>query len=186
MKLTGFVANVMLALLLSLLGASLFMVFSIWLASWIALLAVLSVLAGGYLSWLLYSHRSRRGITLVFLGWLGVGGLLLLMGSGALLALLAYTGLLWFTRSCLRYRKPILALVDVGISLMAVVLSIWVVQHTHSFALSCWAYFFTQSLVFFVPANRAPDFRDSQPADRFSLAHHNAELALERLQTKRV
>ena len=186
MKLTGFVANVMLALVLSLLGASLFMVFSVWLASWMALLVVFSVLAGSYLFWLLYSHRSRRGVTLVLLGWVGTGGLLLLIGSGALLALLSYSGLLWFTRSCLRYRQPLLALVDAGISLAAVALSIWVAQHTHSFALACWAYFLTQSMVFFVPGNRAVTDRESQPADRFSQARRDAELALERLQTKRV
>ena len=186
MKLTGFMANVVAALVLSLLGASLFMVFSLWLASWMALLVVFSVLAGCYLLWLLYSHRSRRGVTLVLLGWLAAGGLVLLIGSSALLALLVYSSLLSLARSYLRYRKPMLALVDMGVSLVAVVLSIWVAQLTHSFALACWAYFFTQSMVFFVPANKVVADHKFQPADRFSQARHQAELALERLQTKRV
>ncbi|MBA55412.1 MAG: hypothetical protein CMK89_13235 [Pseudomonadales bacterium] len=183
MKLNGFVANVILALLLSLLGASLLMVLGMWLATWMALLVVLSVLAGCYLLWLLYSHGNRRGISLVLLGWCVVGGVVFLLSGGALLALLGYTGLLWMTRSCLRYRKPLLALVDAAISLIAIVLSIWVAQNTHSFALACWAYFFTQSLVFFVPGYMIAKCPGAHSTDRFCQAQRNAELALARLHS---
>lgn len=194
MKATGFVANVMVALLLSVLGAALFAVIGTWLAAWLTLMMVFAVLAGGYLAWMLYGHRSRGGISLVLLSWLVTGALLMVLGGGTLLALLTYTGLLWITRSLLRYRKPgsqslgksVLALMDASISLLAVILSIWVAQHTHSFGLACWAYFFTQSLVFFLPGSVVADTPGLHQTDRFTQARRNAELALEHLQSNRV
>ena len=183
MNRTGFVANVVFALIMSLLGALLFLALGMWFASGIALLLVVGVLAGCYLAWLLYSHRCRGGVALVMLTWLGVAATLLLVGAGVLLPLLVFSSLVWMTRSYLRYRKPLLMLADAGVSVLAILAAVVTAQHTHSLGLSCWAYFFVQSMVFFLPGHGVPNQDALRSGDRFALAQRNAERALARLQS---
>ncbi|RLU00658.1 hypothetical protein [Ketobacter sp.] len=187
MNRNGLLANIGFALLMSGLGCGLFYLAATWLLSWMALLAVLVVLAGCYLVWLLYCHGSRRGIAWVVLSWSAVTLLLLLLGGGALAAALAFTMVVWLTRSGLRYSqgpyRVVKALLDGGTSLAALMLSLWVAQQTHSLALTLWTYFFIQALLFLVPAAGSPG-HGAQAVNRFDLARGNAELALRQLQSR--
>lgn len=183
MNAVGFGAAAVVGFVLSMAGAALVTVVGAWLGAGLALMLVLSLLAAAYLVWLQLSHRSPKGSSLVLLGWVALSGIMLGFGLSLAWALLAYVGLGWLVRCCIRYQRPGTVLLDAAISLVALCAGISVAWYTHSLFLALWSFFLLQALVFLVPASGSSVQQPSRIDDRFTAARCNAEAALQRINT---
>ena len=154
----------------------------------LALLARLAVtvLAGGYLLYLLARGRCRVGRVSAMVAWLAMSAGLLLLGPPLLVHVLAQGAAVWLVRACVFQAGALAALADLALVALGVLAAAWAAVHTGSVALAAWCLLLVQAPFAGLPTGRrAKTSTDDGAEDRFEHAHRTAETALGRLATHR-
>jgi hypothetical protein len=103
-----------------------------------------------------------------------------------LVYLTVHVGMVWLIRA-LYYTAGVLpALLDLGLSALALAAAVWAAGQTGSVFLAVWSFFLVQALFVVMPRSvRDPaPLKDGVRDDEFERAHRNAEAALRRLSTR--
>lgn len=143
-----------------------------------ALRLALLLAASGYVIARVLLARGRSGRLLASAAWLALAGALLVFNPTLLAWLLLPTLYLWLLRALLCHGRPLSALVDAGLSALALGGALLAATHTHSLFLALWCYFLVQGLHVLLP-QATPEPGPS--IDPFEAATRQAEAALRRL-----
>lgn len=185
MKPLSFWRGVLLAIVISVVGAVLHTVLAKVISNASSLRIVILVAALGYLLALLAHGPRQSGRVVAALAWLALAGLLLVFNPPLTLWLLLQTGFFWLLRSLQRYDSLIPAGVDALLSGFALAAAIATAQHTHSLFLALWSYFLVQALAAFIPVRSvAPAASGGTRETDFESSYRNAETALRRLSLR--
>jgi hypothetical protein len=166
------------ALLLSVLGAAAFWLFAPMLGGAVAIRSVLLLVAGACLIEHLLCSSARAGRLLAISAWLLSMTALLLLDPPLWCWWAAPAALLWLLRALAAQARPLLALLDAGLLLLAVGCAAAVLRSSGSVGLALWSFLLLQALAASLSAPRAVAV---SPADRFTTAQRSAEAALRTL-----
>jgi hypothetical protein len=181
-----FLEGVLLALGLSLLIAALFTVMSAFFPTRWLLQAVIAGASLSYILYLLYRSRERMGKVAVVTLWLLFAFGVWLLAPSTLILLFAHVAVIWVIR-CLYYHSSILiALLDLGLIVLGMLVSLWTLLHTHSLLLSVWVFFLMQALFSVLPEQvfSAKTKRAKNQDDGFERAYASAEAAVRQLSSQ--
>jgi hypothetical protein len=140
-----------------------------------------------YLIYLLARSPERVGrITTVML-WIGITAIAWFAGLPVLLLGLVQVAFLWLIRSLYFYSSVLSALMDLGLTVLSLVVAFWAGTHSSSLFLGLWSFFLMQALFVVIPRqirrgnniNQLPQIQD----DRFQNAYRSAQAAVRKLST---
>lgn len=183
MKPIRFIHGVGMALVLSFFGSAIFASLASVMATGMLIKLLIALLGLAYIGFLLAHSRERVGRPTAIAFWL----------SGSLLAwyfaptLFTYTlvhlGMLWLLRSLYFYTSAMAAMLDLGLTSLAIYAALWASQSTHSVFLSVWCFFLVQAVFPAIPNSlrSAPSKQHSDENQKFSRALRSAEAALRRI-----
>jgi RES domain-containing protein len=148
---------------------------------------LISILALGYLIYLLKRSNERTGRVVMVALWLIATLACLLLDTSLLGFLLVQAALIWVVRSLYVHASVLPALLDLGLVAIALVASAWAILQTDSVITAIWCFFLTQSLFVLIPGfasthDNASCFNPVE-ADRFQSAHRVALDAVRKLST---
>ena len=182
----SFLEGALLALGLSLFMAAIFTVMSAFFPTRWILQAVIAAASLGYILYLLYRSRERTGRVAVVTLWLLYAVGVWLLAPSTLILLFSHVGVIWLIR-CLYYHSSILiALLDLGLVVLGMLVSLWTLLHTHSLLLAAWVFFLMQALFSALPEQiRSANTKLSENhADGFERAYASAEAAVRQLSSQ--
>jgi len=187
MKRPSFSEGVMVALVAALAGSVVFSMLPGLLGPTWASRALVAGLGLGYTLYLLRRSHERTGRVVTLTGWLLLAGSSWFLVTDPLLYLAAHLGLVWLVRALYHQPGPLAALMDLALSVTALMAGGWAFVHADSVFLGVWTFFLVQALFIVIPSvsgRRAGGDAgiEAQP-DHFQSAYHNAEAALRRLST---
>lgn len=178
-----FLQGVLLALVLSLGAAAAFAGLGLLVSPAIALRAVIALLGGLYVLYLLRHAATRVGRPTVLLAWLLAATGLWLSAPALGVYLAAHVSLVWLVRALYHHAGVLAAGLDAALSALALAAAVWAALGTHSVFAAVWCFFLVQALFVALPD---PAGRDTSPASspddaRFRRALRSAEAAVRRL-----
>ena len=182
----SFLEGALLALGLSLLMAAMFTVMSAFFPTRWLLQAVIAGASLGYILYLLYRSKERTGRVAVVTLWLLYAVGVWLLAPSTLILLFSHVGAIWLIR-CLYYHSSILiALLDLGLVVLGMLVSLWTLLHTHSLLLAAWVFFLMQALFSALPEQiRAVNTKlTNNQDDGFERAYASAEAAVRQLYSQ--
>lgn len=187
MKRATFLEGVVLALIAASLGSVASTVLPSVVGTELAFRGLIAGLGVAYVVYLLRRSDERTGRLVTLTAWFLLAGISGLVVDDLLFFLLIHLGLVWFVRALYHQPGPMAALLDLALSLTALLVGIWAYQHTGSVFLSIWTYFLVQALFVAIPSadgrRRGKDADTPAPRDPFQLAYQNAEKALRKLSS---
>ncbi len=148
---------------------------------------VITAIGFAYVVYLLYRSREKTGRVAVVTVWLGVALLIWLFSPSMLISLFLHTGVIWLIRALYYHNSVLIALLDLGLVVAGIGVSLWTLLHTHSLLLSVWVFFLIQALFTLLPesiAARKSVRSKRQPDDSFETAYQAAQSALRNLSTQ--
>lgn len=179
-----FLHGVGIALMLAFAGAALHAAMSPFAGPTGPLRLIVAGTALAYVIYLLAASRIRTGRFATFVIWLTAAVAAAYLVPSLAAFLLAHTLLIWLVRS-LYYRHGLLtALLDAGLSVMALAAAVWAAISTGSVFLALWCFFLVQALFVAIPDRISARRAQRAPAvvnDGFERAYRTAEAAVRRL-----
>jgi hypothetical protein len=187
MKQPSFFEGVAVAIVLSILGSA----FAWLLTPVFGRSGVLYLLITGisfvYMVYLLARSRERIGRITTIVLWIAVTGLAWLAGLPWLLLGLVQVGFIWLVRSLYYYSSVLTSLMDLGLTALGVVVSIWATAHSGSLFLGLWTFFLMQALFVAIPKQwrGTGSIQQIKQDEAFQRAYRSAEAAVRKLSTIR-
>ncbi len=189
MKRPTFPEGVAVAFVASLIGSALFGVVVTVLPGSVTLRALVAGLGLVYILYLLARSHNPVGRISSLVLWGAVTTATWLVEPPLALYVVAHAGLVWLIRSLYFYSSALSALIDLGLSLLSLVVAVWAATETGSPFLSIWSFFLVQALFVAIPVRVGGNHHEPQPEDhhdeRFERAHRAAQAALRRLSSVR-
>jgi len=187
MKSPGIFEGITLAIGASLGGGILAALLPIIFSEYTSARILISILALGYLVYLLKRSDERTGRVVMVVLWLIATLASTLLDTSLVGFLLIQAGLVWVVRSLYFHASVLPALLDLGLICLALVASAWAILQTGSVMTAIWCFFLTQSLFVLIPGFASGDDHAScfntVEADRFQSAHRVALDAVRKLST---
>ena len=186
MRKPKFLEGVMVAVGLSLLIAAAFTIMSAFFPTRWLLQAVIGGASLSYILYLFYRSKERTGKVAIVTLWLGFALAIWLLTPSTLILLFAHVAVIWLIR-CLYYHSSILiALLDLGLMVLGILLSLWTLLHTHSLLLAAWVFFLMQALFSVLPEQvfSAKTRVTQNQDDGFERAYASAEAAVRQLSSQ--
>jgi hypothetical protein len=179
---TTFLGGVAVAFVLAAAGAASFAALTSVLTSTFAIRAISTLLAGAYLLYLLSRSEERTGRIVTIAAWLSGAVATGVFVTSLPLFIVSHVVMIWLVRTLYFHGSFTPALLDLGISALALATALWAVRTSGSLFLAAWCFFLVQALFVVVPEGtharaQAGGF-DDQP---FKRAHRSAGAALHRL-----
>jgi hypothetical protein len=138
-----------------------------------------------YLGWLLRGSRTRAGHVTAVAAWLLLSAVSWFVAPSLLAYVFVHVALLWLVRSLVRYRSALPALLDLGVSVLAVAAAAWAARHSGSVFLTAWSFFLVQAIAVAIPARLAErpggDDEALHENDVFDYAQRRADAAFREL-----
>ena len=187
MKRVGFLRNVGVALVLSLLGGAGFAGLRAMVDPALAFQWLIAGLAGAYVLYLLVKAPHATGRVVTFAAWLAGTAAALIFATHVGVLLCAQVLMIWLVRSLYFHASAFAALADLLLSGLALGAGIWAAEQSGSVFMTLWCFFLVQALFVCIPGNLPrPQASDAaQMADDFSQAHQAAQAAVRRLANQR-
>ncbi|MBI1422936.1 MAG: hypothetical protein GC149_05660 [Gammaproteobacteria bacterium] len=181
----GFLEGVGVALVLSIGGSALFVMFNPFVSAGFLLRLLASGISFAYVLYLLWRSRERIGRVTMLTGWLLLSILIWLWYPPIVLYLSLHLLLLWLVRALYFYNGVLPSLMDLGLHGTASALAIGAGLHTQSLFIGLWTFFLCQALFVFIPSSlqgrRASRVAVKDGEDRFERAHRAAQAAVHKL-----
>lgn len=184
MKRPSFWRGVVVALVLSVIGAVTFTALEPLIGRGLSVRCLIAGLGFAYLCVLLHESQIAIGWIVTAVIWVGLTACLFLFDPNLWFWLLVQVGLIWLVR-CLHLHGSFLAAVaDAGLNGLALAASLSTALHTHSLFLTLWTFFLVQALHVLIPKLRVPSVQPETHAEGFEQAYCAAEAALRRLSIR--
>jgi hypothetical protein len=152
-----------------------------------ALRTVTALVGLAYVLYLLSRTRERVGRVTTLVAWGLAAGLAWIIEPPLAPYALAHLGAVWLIRSLYFHARPLAALADLGLTVLALAAAFWAGQRTGSLFLALWCLFLVQALFVAIPARvggrslRTPQRGGGE--DGFERAHRAGETAVRRLSS---
>lgn len=182
----GFLEGVGVALVLSIIGGAFFTMFNLFFAPGFLLRILVAGIGFAYVLYLLWRSRERVGRVSVLSGWLLLSTAIWFFSPSFLLYVLLHLGLIWLIRSLYFYAGILPSLLDLGLSMLALLMAVAAGLHTQSVFISLWCFFLCQALFVFIPTSlrrKAVHAAGRSDGDRFETAHRVAMAAVRKLSS---
>lgn len=154
-----------------------------------ALRAVIAGIGLTYLLYLLSRSPERLGRLTAVAAWVVMAAAAWLLHPPLPLYVLLHLGSLWLVRSLYFHARPLAALADLGLTLLALAAAVWATLETASLFLALWCLFLVQALFVVIPSRPGRSAPPGSPGaaeeDGFRRAHRAAEAAVRRLSSIR-
>jgi hypothetical protein len=187
MKSPGLLEGIVVAIVASITGGILIALLPIVSSQYTTIRILLSVLAIGYMLYLMKRSTERTGRVVMVAIWLIVTLGSLLLGTSVIGFALIQVTSIWIVRSLYFQSSPLPALLDLGLVAFGLVASAWAILQTGSVMTAIWCFFLSQSLFVLIPGfSRNRDAQNCfKPVeqDRFNSAHRVALDAVRKLST---
>ena len=187
MKSPGLLEGIVVAIGASIAGGILIALLPMVSSEYTAIRTLLSVLAIGYMLYLMKRSNERTGRVVMISLWLIVTLGSLLLGTSLIGFALVQVASVWIVRSLYFQPSPLPALLDLGLVAFGLVTSAWAILQTGSLMTAIWCFFLTQSLFVLIPGfSRNRDVQNCfipVEQDRFKSAHRVALDAVRKLST---
>lgn len=173
------------ALVLSLVGGSVFTAAKHLTDPTTALEVVIALVSAGYLVWLVSRSEARIGRVTTLAAWCVATAVLWIAAAPLPLYLLTHVAMIWLVRSLYFHSSVIPALLDLCLNVLSVGAALWAVEQTASVFVALWCFFLVQALFVAIPEmSSAPTGVDAHdPEPTFERARRAAEAALRRIST---
>jgi len=178
MNAAGFCRGVALAFVLSAIGAAAFWLLAPFTGNPIAIRLVLLMVASATLLDVLLQRSDRAGRLLVAASWLAISAGLLVFNPPLWLWLGLLAAFPWLLRNLGSHARPLPALLDAAVVLIAAAVGVVTLRHSGSVGLALWSFLLLQALA---ASLSATVLTPVAPTDRFTTAQRNAEAALQRM-----
>ncbi len=187
MKAPGLLEGITVAIAASVGGGVLAALLPVVLSDYSGTRVLVSVLALGYLLYLLKRSNERTGRVVMIALWLVTNLVCMLLDISLVSFLLVQATSIWIVRSLYFHTSVLPALLDLGLVTFGLVGSAWAILQTGSVMTAIWCFFLTQSLFVMIPdfssqSDKASNFNPAE-ADRFQSAHRVALDAVRKLST---
>lgn len=185
-RVPGFGEGVMLALLLSVSGAALFVMFSPFFAPGFLMRALISGAGFCYTLYLLWRSKIRVGRVTTVASWLLLSLSTWLLVPTFSVFLLVHIAMLWLVRAFYFHDGVLSALLDLALNVLGLALAIAAGLHTRSVFVALWVFFLCQALFVYLPRFVTRQKLEAKPgaaSDRFERAHRAAVAAVRKLST---
>lgn len=182
----GFAEGVIVAVILSLSVAAVFTVMSAFFPTRWLLQAVIAAASFSYILYLLYRSKERTGKVATVTLWLVFALSVWLFAPSTLVLLFTHVGMIWLIRTLYYHSSILIALLDLGLMVLAMLVSLWVLVHTHSLLLTVWVFALIQALFTLLPEQIRLPSRGTRknPDDVFDRAYTSAEAAVRQLSSQ--
>lgn len=182
MKTPTFLEGVAVALLAALIGSVLFAALGPLLGRGVLQL-VITGLGLGYVLYLLSRSREQIGRVTSLAGWCMMATLTWLATPPLSLYLMAHLSAVWVIRSLYYHTGVLPALVDLGLSGLALAAGVWALAYSGSLFLTIWSLFLVQALFVAIPSLNRDGPTEADTGERFARAHRSAESVLRKLSS---
>ena len=183
MKPIRFSHGVGVALVLGFFGSAIFASLAPVLATGLLLKLLIALMGLTYIGFLLSHSKERLGRPTAVTLWL-VGALSAWYFAPTLfIYTVIHLGMLWLLRSLYFYSSAMAAMLDLGLTALAVSAALWAAQSTQSVFLTIWCFFLVQAVFPAIPSSlrrSAPKLQNDKNW-KFSRAQRSAEAALRRI-----
>lgn len=146
---------------------------------------VIPAMGFAYILYLFSRSRERAGRVATLTLWSALAAVTWWVAPPLSLYLLIHVGAVWLVRSLYFYAGVLPALMDLGLSALAVATAIWAIGHTGSVFLGTWCFFLVQALFVVIPpaVRREHNAAKNTAADNelFERARRQADRALAQL-----
>ena len=187
MKTPSLFEGIVVAIVASLGGGRLTAMLPIVTSEYNGIRILLSVLAAGYLFYLMKRSNERTGRVVLIVIWLTVTLASLLLGVSLIWFGLIQIASVWIIRSLYFHASILPALLDLALVAFGLVTAVWAILQTGSVMTAIWCFFLCQSLFVLIPTFRhrrhSQDFSIPVEQDRFQSAHRVALEAVRKLST---
>lgn len=183
----GFFEGVLVALIASVFAVVFHTVCAPLVGSASALRIIIGTLALGYVAYLLKRSPRRQGRLAAMTMW----ALATVIAAWAIDSLLLYAAahllLIWLLRSFNFYTSLLAASVDLGLSLLSLLVAVWASMTSGHLGTAVWCAFLVQAMFVFIPRSgwRWAMPIAKSPTDRFQHAFRAAEAAVAKLSAPR-
>jgi hypothetical protein len=183
MRAISFTQGAIAAAFLALAGAVLVTSLTLFWPVALVLRLLIAALGAAYVALLVARSTLRSGRIVLPLAWLLAAAAIALWAPSLAAFIVLHTALIWLARSVLCHASVLSALLDLALSVTALVVAFASLRHSGSWALSVWSFFLVQALFAFIPRSwqRATSALETSAAARFDHAYSAAESALQRL-----
>jgi hypothetical protein len=176
-----FLGGVVVAAVFAAVGAALFGATVVWWSPRSALRTIVALLGAAYVLYLLARSGERTGRVVTVAAWM-IGAALLAVFADALgLFLVGHAVLVWLVRALYHQRSTIGALVDLGLTALALAAAVASMRSTGSLFLAIWCFFLTEALFAAVPNGPARALAAAGVKPPFERAERSANAALQRI-----
>lgn len=181
-------SGLLVALLLSLLGGALLAASTLILAPLTALRLLVALLGLLYLAWLLSKSDEKRGRLVAPVVYMTASGLMLFSNTSLAGLAIGHAGLIWLARSLFLHERPLAAIGDLVLSVLALSGALWAADQTGSFFYALWTFFLVQAFFVLIPQNVESGVNSRSTArstcSQFEQACSSAESALHRMRRR--
>ena len=183
MKKISFIEGVGVALISSILVASIFSLMSSMYFGDNVLRALISGVSFFYILYLFLRSEERVGQVTTLSIWSALTVFSFIFLSPLIMFIGFQLVLVWLIRSLYFYNSVISALIDLVLISFSLVFSIWAWSSTGSLFLTFWCFFLTQALFIFIPKNYTTkqSLECMEDEDNFECAYFSAESAVSKL-----
>lgn len=185
MKKATFVEGVVIALVTSVVAASLFIVMASMFIGGNAFMLLVAGLSFTYILYLFLRSKERVGRVTVVVIWFAVTVFSLVFISSLILYISIQLLMIWLMRSLYFYNSVFSALIDLAMTAMSLVVAVWALTVSGSLFLTFWSFFLVQALFVYIPKNFVSKKKTESVMpvqdDKFEYAHHAAEVAVAKL-----
>lgn len=182
----GFGEGVVVAMMFSLFVAAVFTVMSAFFPTRWLLQAVIAGASFSYIVYLLYRSKEKTGRVATITLWSLFALAIWVLAPSTLILLFAHIAMIWLIRSLYFHNSILLAVLDLGLIVMGMLVSLWALMHTHSLLLAVWVFFLLQALFSLLPEQIASPGNKVRkiPDDGFDRAYASAESAVRQLSSQ--
>lgn len=191
MKKATFMEGVGIALIASIVVASLFTVMSSLFIGGNLFKLLVAALSFVYILYLLMRSKERVGRVSVIVIWFAVTLTSFVFISSIMLYVAIQLFMIWLMRSLYFYNSIFSALIDLAMTSMSLVVAMWALSVSGSLFLTFWSFFLVQALFVYIPKNfsskkesESSQFSHYSEDDKFEYAYHAAEVAVGKLFKK--
>jgi hypothetical protein len=186
MKRPGFLNGVLAAGVLGIFASAFIAVLTPFVGVGVVTRLAIPLLALAYVLYLFGRNREKTGRVTTVVLWTGMSLFTWWISPPLPFYLLIHAGAVWLIRSLYFYSGVLPSLIDLGLTGLAIIASVWALARTGSVFMGTWCFFLVQALFSAIPRSIGARI-EAEPlagSDTFARARQQADAALQRLMSQ--
>jgi len=148
---------------------------------------LLAGISCAYIVYLLWRSNEKTGRVSALLIWFLLTITAFVFSPSLIYFVLLQMTFIWLIRALYFHNSVLAALLDLSLFALSLMVSAWAWYNTQSVFVAAWSFFLTQALFVLIPSHPSKSHSpraSGASAERFDIAHRNAEDAIRKLATQ--